>query len=95
MCVLLGVLAAVVAGCTMPSMKIRPMHLTLPEGDDSYNVGFRDGCDSALGIVAAGPVASTHEFSMDVNRGIQDKQYSDGYRMGTNYCTYFSDPGPI
>ena len=91
--VILG--CCVLAGCSMPSMNIKPPFLRLPEGDDPYSVGFRDGCDSSLGMAGAGPVGSTNNFSFDPNRGIEDKKYYDGYRMGANYCLYFLDPGPI
>ena len=85
----------VLAGCDMPSLQVRPAFLKLPQGDDSYSVGFRDGCDSSLGIVGGGTVASTNDFSMDANRGIEDRDYYEGYQMGANYCTYYLDPGPI
>ncbi len=89
------IMCVMLAGCSMPSMHVRPPFLKLPDGDDPYSTGFRDGCDSSFGIAAAGPVRTSSDFSYDANRGIEDKKYYDGYRMGSNYCLYFLDPGPL
>lgn len=92
---LVGGLCAALGGCTMPSMHVRPPFLKVPEGDDSYSVGFRDGCDSSLGMGGAGMVSATNDFTYDANRGIEDKKYYEGYRSGANYCLFFLDSGPI
>ncbi len=68
--------------------------LHLPEGNDPASVGFRDGCNSSLGNIGSG-MLQARPFSLDVNRGIEDKQYYEGYRTGANYCTYFLDAAPI
>lgn len=62
----------------------------LPEGDSSYDKGFRDGCHTAIGITGEA-LQRIHGFEYDVNRGIEDKEYYKGYRMGTVACVYYLD----
>ncbi len=72
----------------------RPPTLTMPEGDDAYSQGFRDGCNVALGIVGSG-LLRMHAFGYDPNWGAQDKDYYLGYNTGNNYCTFYLDPDPL
>lgn len=62
----------------------------LPDGDTSYDQGFRDGCNTAIGITGSG-MHRTYGFEYDVNRGIEDKEYYRGFRMGTSACVYYLD----
>ena len=72
-----------------------PMGMSgLPDGDDSYSQGFRDGCNVSLGIVGSGMLRA-HGFAYDVNRGIEDRKYYRGYRLGNNYCMYYVDRDPL
>ncbi len=66
----------------------------LPDGDDSYSQGIRDGCHQALGTTGVG-VLRSHGFAYDPNKGIQDKDYYRGYLTGHNYCTFYQDPDPL
>jgi len=71
-----------------------PAFLELPQGDDSYSQGFRDGCNTFLGSVSEAGVRG-HSFAYDVNRGIEDRDYYIGYRIASDICTYFSDVDPL
>lgn len=66
----------------------------IPQGDDSYSLGFRDGCNTMMGVIGSG-MLRMHEFSQDINRSIEDKDYYLGYRLGQNYCTYYIDNDPL
>lgn len=66
----------------------------LPDGDDSFSQGFRDGCNTTLGIVSFTGVRGL-DFAYDVNRGIEDREYYRGYRLGSDYCVYYVDPEPL
>lgn len=72
----------------------KPLMLTrgIPQGNDSYSIGFRDGCNTMLGVVGSA-MLRMHGSDYDVNRGIEDKDYYLGVRMGQAYCTYGQDPG--
>lgn len=64
----------------------RPMFLgKMPQGDDSFSVGIRHGCNTALGIVGSA-MLRTHGWQYDVNKGIEDREYYRGVRLGTRYC---------
>ena len=67
----------------------------LPDGDDSYSQGCRDGCHTALGVVGSGMVRAAHDFEMDVTRAIEDKMYYKGYKDCESYCVYYTDYNPL
>jgi hypothetical protein len=68
----------------------------MPQGDDSYSQGMRDGCNTAIALIGTGPMASSYEVSyQDVNRTTSDRDYSKGYDLGQNYCTYYQDVDPL
>ncbi len=70
----------------------KPMYMRgLPEGDDSYSVGFRDGCDTYLGIQGVG-LMQFKTFKQDTLRTINDQYYAQGYEDGRNHCTYIMHP---
>ncbi len=66
----------------------------LPQGDDSYSIGMRDGCNTAVGTIGSSMLRN-HELSLDVNRGIEDRQYYLGYNTGWNFCTFHLSAGPL
>ncbi len=72
----------------------KPMFLSMPEGDDSYSIGFRDGCNTMIGAIGSGFLRG-HEVAYDPNRGLQDAEYYRGYAFGRSHCTYFQDSGPL
>lgn len=76
---------------------LRPAHLgEMPNGDDSYSQGVRDGCNTAIAIVGTGPMADMYENTYyDTNKSIEDSDYYKGRTLGFNYCTYYQDPDPI
>lgn len=63
----------------------------LPDGDDSYSQGFRDGCETYVGMQGTGFV-QMKEYSWDNNRMISDPMYNKGIVDGRNYCTYVWHP---
>jgi len=78
-------------------LTMRPAGLdNLPDDDSSYSQGLRDGCNTALGTNAAGPMSATYaDTYYDINRGITDQDYYKGRTTGFNYCTYYTDPEPL
>lgn len=76
---------------------MRPAHLgKMPQGDDSYSQGVRDGCNTAISVVGAGPMQSGYEDTYyDFDKTISDPEYYKGRTVGFNYCTYYQDPDPM
>ncbi len=76
---------------------MRPLFMSdMPSDNSSYSQGLRDGCNTAIGTIGTGPMASSYdEFYYDVNRGITDQDYYKGRVTGYNYCTYYLDPDPL
>jgi len=73
----------------------RPFQMRgIPQGDDSYSRGFRDGCNISIGMIGSG-LHRMDGFGYDPNRGIEDKDYYLGYRTGDFYCAYYLDSDPI
>ena len=68
--------------------------VTTPEDDDDFSLGFRHGCNTALGIMGSG-MLRFHGFEYDINKGIENQEYYRGYRMGTDSCVYHVDTGSI
>ena len=71
--------------------KARPfMARGLPDGDDDYSRGFRDGCQSVLGVVSQGLVRNIpHRY--DGWKLTSNKFYSTGFLDGEEHCTYLYD----
>lgn len=63
----------------------------VPDGDDSYTEGFRDGCSTALSVVAQGLLRSTNAPRYDGWRLTSDAFYSAGFVDGDEHCTYLYD----
>jgi hypothetical protein len=85
----------------LPGMKFgsgaspRPFQMrNLPGGEDSYSVGFRDGCETTTGIAGVG-LNRTHELAYDIDRGLKDREYYAGYRAGHVYCLFYTDYDPL
>lgn len=57
----------------------------LPDGDDSYSVGFRDGCQTMLGVVGTGTLRLLPE-RIDAERLSKDPMYLRGWHDGDGYC---------
>ncbi len=57
----------------------------LPTGDDSYSVGFRDGCQTILGITGSGTLRLLSE-RIDAERMVSDSMYVRGWHDGDGYC---------
>lgn len=78
-------------------MTPRPYRLDgIPQGDDSYSQGFRDGCNTAMGVVGSGLLNSMYESSyIDANRVVSDEDYNQGKTLGFNYCTFHLDVDPL
>ena len=72
----------------------KPLFLTMPEGDDSYSIGFRDGCNTMIGAIGSAMLRN-HNVAYDPNRGLQDNEYYRGYAIGRSHCTYFIDNSPL
>lgn len=66
----------------------RPMFLSnLPKGDDSFSIGFREGCYNFIGQNGYGMMRF---FSRPENPDYEeDKLYKDGYRNGDRYCSVY------
>jgi hypothetical protein len=62
----------------------------LPKGNDSYSVGFRDGCETFLSIVGPGPMRML-QSKVDGWKMTQDKLYSRGWSDGGTHCTFYLD----
>ena len=65
----------------------------IPDGQDSFSVGWRDGCNTYLGFSGSGFV-QMRGFTYDINRSLKDKQYTSGFREGANLCMYYTDTRP-
>jgi len=79
------------------AMTMRPAHMgDMPNGDDSYSQGVRDGCNTAISVVGTGIMQTTYDQTYyDFDKSIKDPDYYKGRRLGFDYCTYYQDPDPI
>lgn len=57
----------------------------LPDGEDSYSQGFRDGCQTHMGIVGSGTLRLLPERIFP-ERLINDPVYLRGFNDGADYC---------
>jgi hypothetical protein len=62
----------------------------VPQGDDSFSRGWRDGCDTSLATVGAGLLRWVPE-KIPSEQLVNDLSYRKGYSRGSNYCTAFLD----
>ena len=69
---------------------VAPFMRNLPKGNDSYSVGFRDGCETFLGAVGAG-MMRTLPTHVDGWKMTEDQLYARGWSDGGTYCTFYLD----
>jgi hypothetical protein len=67
----------------------RPMFLSnLPRGDDSFSIGFREGCYNFIGQTGYGIMRMFDKpENAEIHQG--DKLYLEGYRNGDRYCSVY------
>jgi hypothetical protein len=63
----------------------------LPDGNDSYSTGFRDGCNTYQAIIGTGPL-QMKAYQWDNLRELEDAAYAKGISDGRAYCTHYLDP---
>lgn len=94
-------LIATVSACTMPEHNYLPRFVGyktpllygVPEGDDSFSVGWRDGCNTSLAIAGEGALRLIKE-KIDADNSYRfnkDQRYDKGYTTGSGYCANFLD----
>ncbi len=78
------------------ALTMRPAYLgEMPQGDDSYSKGVRDGCNTSIAVVGTGPMAEQYDdIYYDFDK-TNDQDYYRGRTLGFNYCTYYQDPDPL
>ena len=78
-------------------MTPRPAYMgEMPQGDDPYSQGVRDGCNNAISILQSGPMRSMYEQNyVDFARTLEDPLYNRGKNVGFNYCMHFIDSDPL
>lgn len=62
----------------------------LPQGDDSYSQGYRDGCETFVGIVGTG-VLRMLPSTIDGWRLTSDSVYARGFSDASSHCTFYLD----
>jgi len=68
----------------------------LPQGDDDYSQGFRDGCNTAISILGTGFQSTMFEdIYYDFDKILESSDYFKGKTIGFDYCTYFIDVDPL
>jgi len=100
--VFVAALPLLVSGCTERGnfggssfLEPRPLLMRgIPSGEDAYSQGWRDACQTFVGIVGSG-MLRMQPFAYDPERGVKDKEYYKGWRDGLSYCTYYTDYDPI
>ncbi len=65
----------------------------IPDGNDSFSEGWRDGCNTYMGFTGSG-LLQMRGFTYDIERSLKDKPYAAGYREGANICMYYNDTRP-
>lgn len=63
----------------------------LPQTEDLYSLGFRDGCYNFMGQTGLGLL---REYDKAPNpQFITDEEYNFGYKNGDRYCSVFVNNG--
>ena len=62
----------------------------LPQGDDPYSTGFRDGCETFMGIVGTGTLRLL-PVKIDGYKLTGNKYYARGFSDGSTHCTFYFD----
>ncbi len=78
-------------------LTMRPSYMgDMPNGDDPYSQGVRDGCNTAIATIGTGPMAASYDpMYYDFDKSITDSEYYKGRTTGFNYCTFYQDPDPF
>ena len=66
---------------------------SLPQGNDSFSQGFRDGCYNFIGQMGYG-IMRFHNVPVQVGY-IYDNLYRQGYEHGDRHCSVFVNKGTI
>jgi len=68
----------------------------MPQGDDDYSQGFRDGCNTGHSIIGTGMMSSTYDATYyNTEKSVTSNDYYKGRNIGFNYCTYYNDVNPL
>ena len=62
----------------------------LPDGDTDYHRGFRDGCQTYLGMVSQGPLRNSFG-KYDGWKLTSSSMYASGVYDGEEHCAYIYD----
>ncbi len=90
------------AGCSSmvdsagyPSFGPMPLLLrNLPQGNDIYALGFRNGCYSQVGIDGVGPLRMYSTHSPNPPESLRYPElYRLAYTNGSEYCGPYVNPG--
>jgi hypothetical protein len=84
-------------GGRLGTLTPKPLFLgELPQGDDDYSKGFRDGCNSAISVVGTGLQSMFYEdIYYDFDKIVDSPDYYKGKTIGFDYCTYYIDVDPL
>lgn len=74
-----------------------PMYFEgMPEGDDEYSQGFRDGCNTAFRTVGTGLLSVMYDDTYyDFDKILDSDDYYKGMSLGMSYCTNHLDTDPF
>jgi len=67
----------------------------LPQGDDNYSMGFRDGCYNFMGQNGFGLLRMYDRPLRVEDNLLTDNLYQQGYRHGDRYCGVYVHKGII
>lgn len=67
----------------------------MPQGDDDYSQGFRDGCNTAISITGSGFLSTYDPIFYDFDKSLSSPEYYRGRTVGKNYCMYYVDNNPL
>ena len=85
------------ASCTLPDRSPlgykRAFLYGVPEGDDNFSKGWRDGCDTSLAIAGSGTLRLVKEkINAETTYDMtHDQLYDKGFNIGSGYCANFLD----
>lgn len=73
----------------------KPIFLrNLPQGNDSYSVGFRQGCYNMIGQTGQG-MMRMYDSPYDAVDYLNDDLYNQGYKHGDRHCGTYVNRGII
>lgn len=67
----------------------------LPQGDDSYSVGFRQGCYNFIGQVGFGMSRLYETLPSNDPSLLNDQLYKQGYMHGDRHCVVYANKNII